>query len=271
MNFGQGNIGFVTKAVPAGPPFPATSADNGLSVDAVTGRIVLGNDYFSGVTTGQLLNNREIYMNNNVFRFYDDFAGNLNHIQFDTNARHIVIEDSLTGITAEMIGGPTGAGFQANGNSSVFPGAEGKLTLVDFANPSDFWHVRNLASEFFITNAALFNFFNITGTNAHVGDLDGLNNGLRLDLDDSADLAAIRDNLGELLTLDRSTGLYSIGDVLAGVNGNIFTVDDTTGVFAFTNTALTAALSINGNAGFTGTVTPVNSITVEGGIVTAVS
>lgn len=47
------------KEVP-GPPFNITSAANGLSIDAVTGKIVLGNDV--GGTAAQLLNNREIPM-----------------------------------------------------------------------------------------------------------------------------------------------------------------------------------------------------------------
>lgn len=44
MNFGQGAINYVPKEKPAGPPFVATSAENGLSVDPGNGRIVLGNN-----------------------------------------------------------------------------------------------------------------------------------------------------------------------------------------------------------------------------------
>jgi len=58
MNWG-GNIAFLRKNA-SGAPFPANAADNGLSVDATTGRIVLGND--AGGTLAQLLSNREIPM-----------------------------------------------------------------------------------------------------------------------------------------------------------------------------------------------------------------
>jgi hypothetical protein len=44
-----------------GPPFLSTSADNGLSVDTTTGRIVFGNDVTA--TTAQLLSSREVPMN----------------------------------------------------------------------------------------------------------------------------------------------------------------------------------------------------------------
>jgi hypothetical protein len=60
-SYGQGSIANQPKAraIPApGPPFVPTSADNGLSVDAVTGRIVLGNDV--GGTGAELLSDREI-------------------------------------------------------------------------------------------------------------------------------------------------------------------------------------------------------------------
>lgn len=43
-----------------GPPFAPTSADNGLSVDPVTGRMVLGNDQFDPAQPARLLGNREI-------------------------------------------------------------------------------------------------------------------------------------------------------------------------------------------------------------------
>lgn len=57
MNFGQGSLGFNTNGN-SGAPFPAGSADNGLSVDPTTFRIVLGNDV--GGFDAIMLSNREI-------------------------------------------------------------------------------------------------------------------------------------------------------------------------------------------------------------------
>lgn len=60
---GIGVISLVTsqKREQSGPPFVATAADNGLSVDTTSGRIVFGNDV--AATTGRLLSNREVPMN----------------------------------------------------------------------------------------------------------------------------------------------------------------------------------------------------------------
>lgn len=61
MITGQGPLAVFIKAGAAGgsgPPFTAGSANNGLSVDAVTGKIVMGNDVAGA--TAVLLSNREI-------------------------------------------------------------------------------------------------------------------------------------------------------------------------------------------------------------------
>jgi hypothetical protein len=58
MSTGGTALTRINKQVQSGPPFVATSADNGLSVDAVSGHIVLGND--TGGAAAALLSNREI-------------------------------------------------------------------------------------------------------------------------------------------------------------------------------------------------------------------
>ncbi len=64
MIFGSGGFGLIplngAGGGTPGPPFDPTSADNGLSVDAITGRIVFGND--TGDSLATLLSNREIPM-----------------------------------------------------------------------------------------------------------------------------------------------------------------------------------------------------------------
>src|SRR5687767_7678796 len=63
MSTGNGPISTNQKREQAGAPFAAGSAANGLSVDAVTGRIVLGNDLLGVAGLAQLLSNREIFTN----------------------------------------------------------------------------------------------------------------------------------------------------------------------------------------------------------------
>ncbi len=83
MGQGQGSVTVNQKAPiipPPGPPFAATSADNGLSVDPITGRIVLGNDV-PGIAA-MLLSSREIRMNGNDLLFgnqlFDSVVWNIN-------------------------------------------------------------------------------------------------------------------------------------------------------------------------------------------------
>lgn len=59
MSRGIGTLNTNRKQDPSGAPFPAGSADNGVSVDTVTGRIVLGDDG-NAPNPGQLLSNRYI-------------------------------------------------------------------------------------------------------------------------------------------------------------------------------------------------------------------
>lgn len=67
MNYGQGAILPQTLPKPGGAPFPAGSANNGLSVDPGTGKIVLGNDV--GGALAALLSNREIPMSGHKINF----------------------------------------------------------------------------------------------------------------------------------------------------------------------------------------------------------
>src|ERR1700693_1537927 len=80
MSINQGSINVQQKQKPfppPGPPFVITSANNGLSVDPVSGKIVLGQDIGQAGDPAQLLNAREIPMKGFPFSFTDNGAGNL--------------------------------------------------------------------------------------------------------------------------------------------------------------------------------------------------
>ncbi len=219
MNFGQGNIGFVTKSIPAGPPFPATSADNGLSVDPITGRIVLGNDAGIGDLSAQLLSDREIEMNSLTIFFVDA----ANSLQASVRANAFTVEDILTG----------------NGSRLGIP------SVNAFSN--DVLNEADLVASHFPTNADF---------------IAGAFNGLSF----------IRDGAGfRHYQYDNTTSDVIIGDINAALNGLQLMVNHTNSSIDIFNTGNNAIVNINGAGGFTGTVTPVNSITVDGGIVTAVS
>lgn len=70
MSYGAGNISFKNNSAGGGmpgPPFDPDSADNGLSVDPISGRIVFGNDI--GLTTAELLSDRYVPLNGHDIYF----------------------------------------------------------------------------------------------------------------------------------------------------------------------------------------------------------
>lgn len=118
-----------------GAPFPAGSADNGLSVDPVTGRIVLGNDFGDPAAPARLLNSREIKTDGNFFTLTDDLGflaqtlldgGNI-LIQataagsFQSFTMRASINDTFTWVVADGAGGVT--------LSYGFLGGPGQLTI----------------------------------------------------------------------------------------------------------------------------------------------
>lgn len=70
MSLNQGSLNRNNK-INTGAPFPAGAADNGLSVDGVTGKIVLGNDETAIAGLAQLLSNREIALQNFFIRLME--------------------------------------------------------------------------------------------------------------------------------------------------------------------------------------------------------
>jgi hypothetical protein len=138
------------------------------------------------------------------------------------------------------------------------------------------------------------------------GDILTGNNGLFLELFDQQEAFQIRSNTGAMLSGSNITLDFGFGDLAASGNGSSILILDSSnqliisnGVgtlnmgptnaalasgpgarldvnsgsseIQFTNNATNVRLRINNILGFTGTVTPVNSITVEGGIVTSVT
>ncbi len=127
-----------------GPPFAAGSADNGLSVDAVSGKIVLGNDD-DGLTTGlaQLLSDRAVPLEGFTVNFTGPEyipAAELHRVQIG-DARIVITGENDDGngeliIFADLVGGNNttlfhdSAGFritESAGNVSIFAGPAGVL------------------------------------------------------------------------------------------------------------------------------------------------
>lgn len=77
-----------TPPGPPGPPFTSDSADNGLSVDTISGRIVLGNDVGDPANPAQLLSSREILMDDQIAAAFE-----------------ILLRSTLLGVTTHLTGG----------------------------------------------------------------------------------------------------------------------------------------------------------------------
>lgn len=306
---GQGSFSVSQRQLqPNGPPFAIASAVNGLSVDAL-GRIVLGQDFGAVGDPAILLNNREIPMGGFAFQMRDGafrkflvdnanstyFLGdrdgqthgaffNIDNLgDFSLNSQtqgYLNILSPLAGsqISMNMNGGsPGGMGW-------LMDGANGQINQGDLFGGLNFTQI-----QLDDTNQAIL-----------MGD-DPLNTNPWLTLDKQFDNYVLGDffqfNNGTMLrirdlgnTLVQMTGLigankqrnffvfnggatpnFQWGDVGNNNLGIKIFMDDATGQIRMNNLANTAKIVMNGVNGFTGVVAPVNTITVNGGIVTNVA
>jgi hypothetical protein len=268
MNFGQGNIGFVSNAINGGPPFPIGSADNGLSVDPASFKIVFGNDNtFAFGGTADLLSSREIFMAGFSIHFLDNVG-----TQSDVSI-------SAASIGAADFGNSTTASIQANSNGAeLFLSAPtpGTLPFIDFdLGGAGSMLIRNNAGNLQATDTVFNQFLSLDIINDiyAMGDLNTRTTGVQYFID--AGSGRIEFGIGSggnrVMELLPFSYIAQFGDIDTNAGGLILKVDAFTQSLDLRNTALTAGIIINGNAGFTGTVTPVTTITVDNGIVTAVA
>jgi len=156
MSLGKGNIDVNQRREPIpppGPPFLLTSADNGLSVDTVSGRIVLGQDVGAPGDPAQFLSAREIpmagfsfTMNSNLFRhlFIDPAAGDYRFGDIDgsANGLNIIIADFVpVFLISSTLGNffnidPTNTQFNLDTLSGVLLQGDGASGLLNFVAPN---------------------------------------------------------------------------------------------------------------------------------------
>lgn len=296
MGYGAGNLQTLSRndptvIPPPGPPFLLTSADNGLSVDPVTKKIVLGQSIGAIGNPAQLLDNREI-----PFNGFDFIFGNAtDNIQFFLlNSSNFLVYNiaGLTYFDLDPMGVNLLTGAMAEHGLSV----DATFPLIQLTLNSNQYLLFDLSSNLY-----------------QLGDINGNLNGTELSIDDTNQQIIAKTTTGDMLFLDNGIGSYfigdisgifgnfalgingangnmtynslfnsyldispslneyRIGDISATGNGNFFFVEDATSKFKITNTGLNSIMNINGVDGFTGTVTPVTTITVNGGIVTNVA
>jgi hypothetical protein len=334
MQFGQGSIGFISKKAATGPPFPVNAADNGTSIDPITGRIVLGND--PGDTVAQLLSNREIPLQGFQFQMTSpgsrflinpsgyyalgDIDGDNTGLTFalDESQPQAAFYDALFGPMLLMdFGTPNMQLGQINGGGLLMDMNfnAGELYLYNGADQliyaaSDYFEIGDVAGtqnglRFYLNQPTEEMFLGIGSTGYLTAN--GLTNQVRLNpgnlnapgvyldgqnfiayygindggggynafiYDDTNHVFQIANTNGRLMEIDIgvSGGNWLWGDVDANFgNGNIMRIDNNSNFFSFENSLNNTRLVVNGFGGVTGNFSPVNSITVEGGIITAVS
>jgi hypothetical protein len=249
MGQGQGSVTVNQRKEPVptpGPPFLLTSANNGLSVDPVSGKIVLGQDIGAVGDPAQLLSSRDIPMNGNAFRLLDAAEGAF--YDFQTQSATLQASNSFNGnIGAVAIGGDPVAG---DIDLSAIWGANADNIFLSLKNDGPGGGNQFIQGTF---NGNVFFLLDFLNSTYQMGDLGGVNDGSSLIIND------IHGNSAVFL--------------FAGANSNNahLQLDDLAKILDIANTSNDMTVQINGQPGFTGTVTPVNSITVVGGIVTAVT
>lgn len=236
MSLGQGSTGYDSlknpPAGPPGPPFVATSADNGLSVDPVSGRIVLGQAIGEAGDPAQLLSNREIPLKG--FSFVLGEAADqhltidptlLNYaigdISTNGNGSRISINDALehfrieTATELALFIAPQTYSFGNVGDT-----LNGSKISIDDTNDS--FAFRSLGNG---------RMMSLQGFNSlyRIGDIDSMGNDTQLSINDASQYIAMGNSAGEYLSLDIASDFYSIGDDFGVTNGTAIGITNGTG------------------------------------------
>ena len=217
---------------PAAAAASVAGARNGLSVAALL-NAVLGQDVGEVGDPGALISNREIPLAG----FSLNFLGIGINLLIDDAANSLFVNDGA-----------------ANNFFTIDPGGN-YIQLGDNSGTYD-----GMALSFY------------GGGYLDLGDTNSVTNNTIFYIDDSIGQFGMFSTLsgGHVLKFTQNTGRYELGQINGG-NSTYLVIDDTVEEFIFSSAGNNSFIRMNGVLGFTGTVTPVNSITVNGGIVTAVS
>lgn len=228
---GGGGTWFKGIQIPSGAPFAAGSADNGLSIDPVTGKIVLGNDV--GSTLAQLLSDREIPLNGFDLTIFQNAIGNgALFLQPDPieNTLSLSMQTGLDSLgnfglfsvaPASLFGQ---AGDAANGGTVEIDPVSARLShnvltrlvaLPPF--PGGVISAGNGSSDFLRLD--------IANQVYSIGDIDAAGNGVQLSVNDLNRVAKILDSAGDMLSLDRVADLYVLGDFSGVTSGTAIFID----------------------------------------------
>lgn len=273
-NFLGGGLGFSSNAIP--PVFPFGAADNGLSVNGINDHIQLG-DPIAFPGPADFLDDRIINMHGFTFEQFHENQAGFENWAFIQQDNFMFMQDQVT--RQKVIywtvdfSGNTG---QFIGNDRLEPGwvppflmlgdtTTGLINRLQL-NANDAMEMKSDATSYAL---AFFSSGNVAAQPAGAVDpgykftVNGAGNNKLMQAVESG---------GQFLNLDAGALLYQFGDI-GNVNlGLRMSLNDNTGIADFSNTALNAVFSINGNAGASGTFTTVDlkTVTVTGGLITSI-
>lgn len=255
QGLGQGSIGLSHKVEPAGPPFPATAADNGLSVDPITGHIVLG-DPLGMTGPADLLNAREIFCDSHDLVFSQRNISGFEDWEMRILNNFFHLRDTVSGLKGFGVSvdfaGNTGiyvsssaleAGYippflrfsdnSMGGSGKIqFNAIEGSMEITD--------DLRNFALAVFPSG------------NVAIQDAEAADPGNKFTVrgDPSAlPLFMVTDvvNTMAFVQVDPTTGQYGFGDIDGYNGGTRFQIDDSTGSARIRNNTQDMFLLDQGN------------------------
>lgn len=238
MPVGQGSISVNQKKVTTPvPPFPLNAAENGLSVDPITKRIVLGNDPGAVGDPAQLLSNREMklqgfyldYIGQTIEQFFDDGNG---LFQLYRNPAGVLSFNVDTVVKQYQLGEDYRIEI-----SQPFQTIKLRSSAEPFLNILGAPAARNLTLG--IGSPELFlNDLGANKTATLISDVT-VPNSVKFGLEKTSNLAYVRVQNDDFLRIDVGTGLFQIGDINSTVNGSILNIDDTNQKLEFLNNANT--------------------------------
>jgi len=243
MGQGGGNLQTLSASIPgsSGPPFPLNSAENGLSVDPITKRIVLGNDVGAVGDPAQLLSNREIKLKS----FYLDYIGNAIEQFFDDASGVFQLYRNPAGVLAFNVDA-TGKLYQL-GEDYRIDISQGGQTIKLRSNAEPFLNILGAPAARNLTLAigAPQIFLNDLGANKRINLFADATvpNAIQLGLEKTSNLAYLRVQTDDFFRIDVGNGLFQIGDINSTVNGSILNIDDTNQKLEFLNNANTYLLA----------------------------
>ncbi len=207
---GLGSAALVTNtfsdpAPQPGPPFAATSANNGLSIDPVTGKIVFGNDVGNVAAPARLLSPREIELFGSFIRLLDVNAG---QNRFDLMSNSIRIDDLPSGGGANI---QVGAQQTTMDLITTVPGFPAILNMVSNAGAISLNTEGNTSINFQDAVKA-WSMMLLLGV-LHLRDSNGAGNGLIIDATNNTVTST-----GTLATANPGLGAgdWRLGTVVAG-------------------------------------------------------